>query len=42
MTGYEAGTTKVPPKTTLNGLFERNASFDNEAPFDLPQRWMDD
>ena len=39
--GYEAGTTKVPPKTTFNGLYERNTSFDNEAPYDLPQRWID-
>ncbi|MBK8097005.1 MAG: S46 family peptidase [Planctomycetes bacterium] len=38
--GYEAGTTMVPPKTTLNGLFERNAAFDNQPPFDLPERWM--
>ncbi len=39
--GYEAGTTKVPPKTTLNGLFERNSSFDNQAPYDLPKHWTD-
>ncbi|MCU0865328.1 MAG: S46 family peptidase [Planctomycetes bacterium] len=39
--GYEAGTTMVSPKTTLNGLFERNASFDNKAPYDLPKRWTD-
>jgi hypothetical protein len=39
--GYEAGTTMVPPKTTLNGLFERNSSFDNQAPFDLPKQWTD-
>ncbi|MFM1872443.1 MAG: hypothetical protein RL398_1865 [Planctomycetota bacterium] len=38
--GYEAGTTAVPPKTTLNGLYERNAAFDNVHPFDLPQRWI--
>jgi hypothetical protein len=38
--GYMAGTTKVPPKTTINGLYERNASFDNEAPYDLPQQWL--
>ena len=41
VTGYEAGTTKVPPKTTFNGLYERNSSFDNETPYDLPQRWLD-
>jgi hypothetical protein len=39
--GYEAGTTMVPPKTTFNGLFERNADFDNAEPFDLPKRWLD-
>lgn len=39
--GYEAGTTLVPPKTTFNGLYERNTSFDNMAPWDLPKRWMD-
>lgn len=39
--GYEAGTTAVSPKTTLNGLYERNAAFDNVAPFDLPQHWID-
>jgi hypothetical protein len=38
--GYEAGTTQVPPKTTINGLFERNASFDNQPPYDLPQQWL--
>ncbi|MHC4816043.1 MAG: S46 family peptidase, partial [Planctomycetota bacterium] len=37
--GYEAGTTMVPPKTTFNGLFERNVAFDNQPPFDLPKRW---
>jgi hypothetical protein len=39
--GYEAGTTMVPPKTTFNGLFERNAAFDNQPPFDLPQHWLE-
>ena len=39
--GYEAGTTKVPPKTTVWGLFERNSSFDNQKPYDLPQQWLD-
>jgi hypothetical protein len=39
--GYEAGTTMVPPKTTLNGLFERNQGFDNKAPYDLPKRWTE-
>ena len=39
--GYECGTTMVPPKTTLNGLFERNVSFDNQPPYDLPKQWTD-
>jgi hypothetical protein len=39
--GYESGTTLVPPKTTLNGLFERNAAFDNQKPFDLPKQWTE-
>jgi hypothetical protein len=39
--GYEAGTTKVPYKTTFNGLYERNTAFDNKPPFHLPQRWFD-
>jgi hypothetical protein len=39
--GYEAGTTLVAPKTTFNGLYERNAGHDNKAPFDLPKRWLD-
>ncbi len=39
--GYEAGTTKVSPKTTVHGLYERNTAFDNEHPFDLPQQWLD-
>jgi len=39
--GYEAGTTKVSPKTTVHGLYERNAAFDNEHPFDLPKQWLD-
>ncbi len=39
--GYEAGTTQVAPKTTFNGLFERNAAFDNQPPFDLPKHWLE-
>ena len=39
--GYEAGTTLVPPKTTINGLYERNAAFDDRPPFDLPAQWKE-
>jgi hypothetical protein len=39
--GYEDGTTLVPCRTTFFGLFDRAVSFDNKAPFFLPQRWFD-
>jgi hypothetical protein len=39
--GYESGTTNVPYKTTFNGLYERNAAFDNKPPYHLPERWFD-
>jgi hypothetical protein len=39
--GYECGTTQVAPKTTMFGLFDRNAGHDNKPPFDLPKQWLD-
>lgn len=33
--GYEQGTTMVPFKTTLGGLYARSDSFDGRPPFDL-------
>lgn len=39
--GYDEDTTLVPFKTTFFGLFDRNLSFDNTHPFDLPQRILD-
>jgi hypothetical protein len=39
--GYEAGTSNVPYKTTFNGLYERNAAFDNKPPYHLPARWFE-
>ncbi|HYC79242.1 MAG TPA: S46 family peptidase [Planctomycetota bacterium] len=39
--GYEAGTTMVPSKTTFNGLYERNAAFDDKFPYNLPKRWLE-
>lgn len=39
--GYEEDTTLVPYKTTYFGLYDRNLSFDDKSPFDLPQRFKD-
>ena len=39
--GYEAGTTQVAPKTTFNGLYERNQGMSNEHPFELPAHWLE-
>jgi hypothetical protein len=36
--GYDQGTTKVPYKTTFYGLYDRSASFDNQHPFDIPEK----
>lgn len=36
--GYEENSTRVPWKTTFHGLFDRAATFDGRAPFDLPER----
>lgn len=39
--GYDEDTTLVPFKTTFFGLFDRNISFGDKYPFDLPKRLMD-
>jgi hypothetical protein len=39
--GYEEDTTLVPFKTTIHGLYERAAAFDEKPPFNLPARWRD-
>lgn len=36
--GYGSGTTRVPYKTTFHGLYDRAAAFDDQAPFDLPEK----
>ena len=39
--GYMENGKKVPPFTTLGGLYARADSFKQEFPYNLPQRWLD-
>ncbi|HWF88286.1 MAG TPA: S46 family peptidase [Pyrinomonadaceae bacterium] len=39
--GYMENGKKVPPFTTLGGLYARSDAFKHEFPYNLPQRWID-
>ena len=39
--GYEEDGKQIPPFTNFGGLYQRSAEHDNQAPFDLPQRWIE-
>ena len=38
--GYMENGKKVPPFTTLGGLYARSDSFKHEFPYNLPERWV--
>ena len=39
--GYTENGKKIPPFTTLGGLFARSEQFKRQFPYNLPQRWYD-
>jgi hypothetical protein len=39
--GYTENGKKVPPFTTLGGLFARSEQFKRQFPYNLPPRWME-
>ena len=39
--GYMENGKKVPPFTTLGGLFARSDTFKHEFPYNLPERWTE-
>jgi hypothetical protein len=39
--GYMENGKKIPPFTTLGGLYDRSAGFKAQFPYNLPPRWME-
>jgi len=39
--GYMENGKKIPPFTTLGGLYARSDAFKHEFPYNLPQRWIE-
>src|SRR5690349_4920943 len=39
--GYMENGKKIPPFTTLGGLFARSDKFKHEFPYNLPERWIE-
>jgi hypothetical protein len=39
--GYMENGKKVPPFTTLGGLYQRSDQFKHEFPYNLPERWIE-
>jgi hypothetical protein len=38
--GYLEGTTKIPPYTTMGGIFERSLDHDGQPPYNLAPKWI--
>lgn len=39
--GYQESGKQIPSITKTSGLYERGAEHNNQAPFDVPKRWLD-
>jgi hypothetical protein len=39
--GYQQAGETIPPWTTISGAFQRSDEHNNQSPFNLPKRWLD-